>query len=98
MMRGEYFFGRTGDPSVKRPQKLSRSDPRGIPDTGRIVRLLVGQGHGFIRLSDGRDVYFHRSDVLPGTSINDLDVGDMVSFERLDDTISGARALHVRHC
>jgi hypothetical protein len=35
--------------------------------------------------------------VLPGTSINDLRVGDLVTFERLEDRVSGARALFVRH-
>jgi cold shock CspA family protein len=98
-MRGEYFYGRTRDASssVKRVEKPPRPDRHGTPDTGRIVKLLTGQGHGFIRLADGTDVFFHRSDVLPGTSINDLRVGDLVTFERLEDRVSGARALFVRH-
>ena len=69
---------------------------RGAPATGRIVKLLVGNGHGFIRLSDEREVYFHRADLEEGTSINNLAIGDTVAFEHFDDTVSGARALCVR--
>ena len=69
---------------------------RGVSTTGKIVKLLVGQGHGFIRLSDGREIFFHRSDVRDGTSFNDFAVGDVVTFELLEDDVSGARALRVR--
>ena len=63
--------------------------------TGRIVRILVGQGYGFIRLPNAREVYFHRSDLHEGTTFNDFRIGDRVTFELLEDAISGARALHV---
>jgi cold shock CspA family protein len=66
-----------------------------VPDVGRIVKLFVGQGHGTIRRADGRDIYFHRADMQQGTSITDLRIGDVVAFERLEDHISGARALGV---
>jgi cold shock CspA family protein len=59
------------------------------------VTLLVGQGHGFIRLASGREVFFHRSDVHQGTSFNALAVGDRVTFELLEDHVSGPRALCV---
>jgi len=62
---------------------------------GRIVKLLVGQGYGFIRVASNREVFFHRSDVLDGLSFNDFSVGDAVTFELFDDKISGARALRV---
>ena len=68
------------------------SERRGVPDTGRIVQLLVGQGHGLIRLENGRTAFFHRADLHEGTSLSDFSVGDVVAFERLDDVISGARA------
>jgi len=64
--------------------------------TGRIVKLLIGQSHGFIRLADRREVYFHRSDLDQGTSFNDFAIGNAVTFELLDDAVSGARALRVR--
>ena len=70
--------------------------PRGIPATGQIVRLLVGQGCGFIRLTDHRDIYFHRGDVSQGTPFNGFAVGDLVAFELLDDRVSGPRALEVK--
>jgi cold shock CspA family protein len=69
---------------------------RGKPKRGKIAKLMVGQGHGFIRLSDNREVFFHRSDLNEGTSFNDFSVGDAVSFELLEDAVSGARALRVK--
>ena len=71
-------------------------DPRGKLVSGRLVKLFVGQGHGFIRLADDREIYFHRADLQEGTPFNDLRVGDAVKFELLEDTVSGARALRVR--
>ena len=69
---------------------------RGAASTGRIVKLLIGQSHGFIRLADGREIYFHRSDLKEGTSFNDFAIGDAVAFELLEDAVSGARALRVK--
>lgn len=68
----------------------------GTPATGTIVRLLVGQGHGYIRLADRRDIYFHRGDLSDGTSFNEFAVGDTLSFEVLEDRFSGPRALSVK--
>jgi cold shock CspA family protein len=68
---------------------------RGKPAVGRVARLFIGQGHGFVRLSSKREVFFHRADLLEGTSFNDLQVGDTLSFELLEDAVSGARAVHV---
>ena len=71
------------------------TERRGTPSSGRIVTLMLGQGHGFIRLTGTRNVFFHRSDLCEGTSFNDLAVGNRVKFELLDDAISGPRALRV---
>ena len=68
----------------------------GTPATGTIVRLLIGQGHGYIRLADRRDIYFHRGDLAEGTPFNEFTVGDTLSFELLEDRFSGPRALSVR--
>ena len=76
--------------AVVRPAELG-----GTPSSGRIVTLFIGQGHGFIRLTDDRDVFFHRSDLREGTSFNDFAVGDAVTFELLEDDVSGPRALRV---
>ncbi len=70
--------------------------PHGTPAIGRIAKLLVGQAHGFIRLPDRRDIYFHRGDLSEGTSFNSFKVGDPVAFELLEDRFSGARALQVK--
>ncbi len=95
-MSAEYFYGTMRKGAQKQTGKPSRpNDPRGKPVTGRIVKLMFGQSHGFIRLADERDVYFHRADLQEGTSFNDLSVGDAVKFELLDDAVSGARALRV---
>ena len=81
---------------IRSPASAGPTERRGDPSTGRIVKLLIGQSHGFIRLPGGREIYFHRSDVQEGTSFNDLAVADAVTFELLEDRVSGARALHVK--
>jgi cold shock CspA family protein len=74
---------------------VGRPAERGTPSSGRIVTLFVGQGHGFIRLTNNREVFFHRSDVREGASFNDFSVGDAVSFELIEDHVSGPRGLRV---
>jgi hypothetical protein len=86
-----YGVGRKGAP--KRSDKPSRHDPRGKPATGRITKLFVGQAHGFFRLRDDREIFFHRGNLREGTAFNDLHIGDAVTFEFLEDPVSGARAL-----
>ena len=71
------------------------NNPRGTPRTGRIVTLLTGKGHGFIRLPNAREVYFHRADLQAGTAFNDIRIGDAVCFELLEDAVSGPRALRI---
>jgi cold shock CspA family protein len=92
-MSAEYFHFA----ARRRMSKLSRPPAvlQGTSATGRIARLLVGQGYGFIRLRSGRDVFFHRADLLEGNRFNDLRPGDIVTFELLEDRVSGARALRV---
>jgi cold shock CspA family protein len=92
----QYFYGavRKAAPIAK-PAPSRLHERRGVRTTGKIAKLLVGQGHGFIRLTDDREVFFHRSDVREGASFNDFAVNDAVTFELLEDTVSGARALRV---
>jgi cold shock CspA family protein len=61
---------------------------------GRITRLSLGQGHGFLRAEDDREVYFNRADVIG--AFNDLVVGDAVAFDLFDDPVTGPRALRLR--
>jgi cold shock CspA family protein len=79
---------------VGRPARPA--DLHGKEVSGRIARIQFGQGQGFIRMPDARDVYFHRADLRDRRTFNDLRVGDRVTFELLDDPVSGARAIHVR--
>jgi len=79
----------------RKPAFTRPAEHRGAVSSGRIVTLFIGQGHGFIRLANDREVFFHRSDVCEGTSFNDFMVGDVVTFELFEDHVSGARALRV---
>src|SRR5262249_17383210 len=81
-------------PARKTPV-LQQVERRGKPAAGRIVTLFIGQGHGFIRLANDREVFFHRSDVREGTSFNAFAVGDAVTFELFEDDVSGPRGLRV---
>jgi cold shock CspA family protein len=92
-MRPTRSAGQTAAAPGRTPRPAER---RGAASTGRIVKLLIGQGHGFIRIASGREVFFHRSDLEDGISFNDFAVGDPVSFELLEDAVSGARALKVK--
>ncbi len=90
------LYGAASTGVTKRSTKPSRPhDPGGTPATGRIVKIQTGQGHGYIRLPNEREVYFHRADLQEGTAFNELRVGEAVKFDLLDDAVSGARAVRV---
>jgi len=69
--------------------------PPGIPISGRVARLRLGHGDGFIRLRNARDIYFHRADLHGSTAFNTLQIGDLVAFELIEDAVSGARGVRV---
>ena len=77
------------------PRPTQPNEPVGVAATGRITRLFVGQLYGFIRVRNGREVFFHRSDLKDVSTFNTLQVGDVVTFELIDDRVSGARAVRV---
>ena len=60
---------------------------------GKIVRLLVGKGFGFIRGEDNREYFFHRS-VLKNARIEEVRVAQDVTFEE-DEGDKGLRAADV---
>lgn len=93
-----HFFYADGRKNAQKPANrfVRPAPPAGKPAKGLIVRLMVGQGHGFIRLADQREIYFHRADMQEGVSFNVLNVGDTVVFALHEDRVSGARALSVR--
>ena len=67
----------------------------GRPTTGKISRIVTGKSHAFIRDASGREVFFHRADVVEGR-FNDLEVGDRLAFEAIEDRVSGWRGIRVR--
>ena len=69
--------------------------PEGTRTSGTIARIAVGHVHGFIRVTDRRDVFFHRADLEHDTSFNSLQTGELVTFELIVDVISGPRAVCV---
>ena len=75
-----------------------KPDPRlhrGPATKGRVAQLSRGRFCGVIRTSDGRNVFFHGRDLETGT-YNDVEIGGAVSFELIDDRVSGPRAGRVR--
>lgn len=62
--------------------------------TGRVVQIFYGQGHGFIRDRDRRQLFFHRRDVA-AAHFNTFTVGDGVAFEIIEDELAGPRAVNV---
>jgi cold shock CspA family protein len=48
-------------------------------DTGVVVKLMAGEGYGFLEAADGREIYFHRNSMQEG-SFDDLKPGVFVSF------------------
>jgi cold shock CspA family protein len=87
---------RVEQPKTPAPAMKVSGKPKegGQPTTGKIVRIVRGQNHGFIREAGGREVFFHRADVT-GKFI-DLEPGDVVSCELVEDRISGVRAVLVK--
>ena len=69
--------------------------PRGPLANGRITHLTHGRLSGCIRAHDGLSVFFHGRD-LDGVRYNDLEVGRGVTFELIDDPISGPRAAQIQ--
>ena len=101
----ERYTGRMTQTRPNRPPPHGRrtgtpgNDPRhptGTPASGEIIKLFIGQGHGYIRLGDRNAIYFHRGDLAERSSFNTFEVGDAVAFDLLEDRFSGPRALNVR--
>jgi cold shock CspA family protein len=63
--------------------------------TGRITKVVRSRACGFIRTSDGQDVFFHVSD-LGSITLDQLDERLVVQFDLVADAISGPRATQVQ--
>jgi cold shock CspA family protein/ribosome-associated translation inhibitor RaiA len=51
-----------------------------VPEHGRVARLNLDEGFGFIETADGREIYFHRNSVLRAP-FADLRAGQEVRFD-----------------
>lgn len=62
--------------------------------SGRVSRLFPEEGYGFLRTSEGTEIYFHKNSVLHD-AFNQLTIGTRVTFnEEMGD--KGAQASTVR--
>jgi ribosomal subunit interface protein len=48
-----------------------------VPPHGKVVRLFPYQGYGFVAMSDGREIYFHRNSVV-NNAFDQLEIGHEV--------------------
>ncbi len=62
---------------------------------GTRKKLARDRGFGFIRATDGQEVFFHRSSLQPMDDFDRLSEGDSVEFE-LEQGPKGPRAVDVR--
>lgn len=62
---------------------------------GRVTQLSRGRLCGSIQAADGQTLFFHGRD-LDRVRYNDLEIGDPVTFDLIDDPISGNRAAKIR--
>lgn len=58
----------------RRGNKVKRHD---VPAQGSVNKLFSDEGYGFVRMSDGTDVYFHENSVT-GAVFSGLAIGDEV--------------------
>lgn len=64
------------------------------PQHARIVRIFYGEGYGFMRSEDQREIYFHRNSVI-NEDFENLNVGQEVRFsEEMGE--NGPQATSVR--
>ncbi len=64
---------------------------------GSIVRLVRDRGFGFIKAENGSEVFFHASGVKGMTPYDNLEEGQMVSYEKEQDSRGrGERAINVQ--
>jgi len=61
---------------------------------GTIVRLIRDRGYGFIATEDGKDVFFHQTD-LRGLRFDSLKEGQSLEFE-VETGPKGPRAVDVK--
>ncbi len=81
------------DHSRKIRQKVKHHD---VPGHGTVLRLFPYEGYGFVELSDGQEVYFHRNSVIDD-GFDQLEVGNEVRVEIVEgESAEGPQATTVR--
>ncbi len=65
----------------------------GVP-IARVSKLFADKGYGFLKIADGREIYFHRNSVLDG-HFEHMEVGTEVHFAE-EDGEKGPQASTVR--
>ena len=64
--------------------------------TGQIIRLIRDRGFGFLRAEDGKEIFFHRTE-LQDTSFDALRGDEKVEYDMGTDARSGReRAVNLR--
>lgn len=58
----------------------ARSDTGSHPRAGIIKSVIVDKSFGFVSDEGGGDLFFHRSDLQPGTRLEDLEPGTAVEY------------------
>lgn len=66
--------------------KLTVAPPHGV-----VTQVFHGQGYGFLKTPDGRDLYFHENAVIDG-KFEDLQPGMEVRYAEADDHVQGPHA------
>lgn len=61
---------------------------------GKIKTLIRGRGYGFIEAEDGREIFFHRTDLLDG-EFDTLEEGQHVQFD-VESGTKGPKAANVK--
>ena len=62
--------------------------------TGTIKRLIKLRGFGFIRASDGKEIFFHRTGLV-GLDFDTLSEGQAVEFD-VERGPKGSRAINIK--
>ncbi len=62
---------------------------------GTIKKIVSGRGFGFIHAEDGREYFFHRSEIDASVDFDSLTGGERVSFD-VQPSPKGPRASRVR--
>lgn len=62
---------------------------------GQIKRIVRDRGFGFVRTQDGTEYFFHRTGMAQGTSFDELNEGQDVTFDT-EPSSKGPRACQLR--